>query len=132
MIGRAAQGRPWIFGDIAHYLDTGLHRSAPRTAQVKQWLLEHLTDHYDLYGEFAGVRTARKHIGWAVRALPGGEVFRQQMNALDSCEAQIQAVTDFFDQLSLSHDILPDAEVKPSDDDDTETQDARTTSCMAN
>ncbi len=76
MIGRAAQGRPWIFGDIAHFLATGKHRAAPLTQQVKQWLLAHLNDHYGLYGEFAGVRTARKHIGWAVRALPGGEAFR--------------------------------------------------------
>ena len=132
MIGRAAQGRPWIFGDIAHYLETGLRRPAPRTQQVKQWLLEHLTDHYGLYGEFAGVRTARKHIGWAVRALPGGEAFRQHMNTLDSCDAQILAVTDFFDQLSLTHALLPEDLPGFGDHNDNETDDAGTTTCMAN
>ena len=95
MIGRAAQGRPWIFQEIAHFLDTGTHRPAPRTQQVKAWLLEHLLDHYGLYGEWTGVRTARKHIGWAVRALPGGEAFRAHMNTLESCEDQLAAVTDF-------------------------------------
>ncbi|MDX9843367.1 MAG: tRNA dihydrouridine synthase DusB [Aquabacterium sp.] len=130
MIGRAAQGRPWIFGDIAHYLATGTHRAAPLTQQVKQWLLAHLDDHYGLYGEFAGVRTARKHIGWAVRALPGGEAFRTLMNALDSCAAQVQAVADYFDELSLGHDRLPAGAVDVSEDDDA--QEAREAACTAN
>ena len=130
MIGRAAQGRPWIFGDIAHYLATGTHRAAPLTQQVKQWLLAHLDDHYGLYGEFAGVRTARKHIGWAVRALPGGEAFRTRMNALDSCAAQVQAVADYFDELSLDHDRLPAGVVDVSEDDDA--QEAREAACTAN
>ncbi len=130
MIGRAAQGRPWIFGDIAHFLATGTHRAAPLTQQVKQWLLAHLNDHYGLYGEFAGVRTARKHIGWAVRALPGGEAFRTRMNALDSCEAQVQAVADYFDELSLDHDRLPAAAVDVAEDDDA--QEAREAACTAN
>jgi len=130
MIGRAAQGRPWIFGDIAHFLATGQHRAAPLTQQVKQWLLDHLNDHYGLYGEFAGVRTARKHIGWAVRALPGGEAFRTRMNALDSCEAQVQAVADYFDELSLDHDRLPAAAVDVAEDDDA--QEAREAACTAN
>ena len=130
MIGRAAQGRPWIFGDIAHFLATGQHRAAPLTQQVKQWLLDHLGEHYGLYGEFAGVRTARKHIGWAVRALPGGEAFRTRMNALDSCEAQVQAVADYFDELSLDHDRLPAAAVDVAEDDDA--QEAREAACTAN
>lgn len=107
MIGRAAQGRPWIFGDVAHFLATGTERPAPRTQLVKQWLVEHLHDHYSLYDEFIGVRTARKHIGWSVRQLPGGEAFRARMNTLESCDAQIAAVTDFFDHLSLHHEHLP-------------------------
>jgi tRNA-dihydrouridine synthase B len=130
MIGRAAQGRPWIFGDIAHFLATGTHRAAPLTQQVKQWLLAHLDDHYGLYGEFAGVRTARKHIGWAVRALPGGEAFRARMNALDNCVAQVQAVADYFDELSLDHDRLPAGVVDVSEDDDA--QEAREAACTAN
>ena len=132
MVGRAAQGRPWIFGDIAHFLATGEHRAQPLTEQVKQWLLEHLDDHYGLYGEFAGVRTARKHIGWAVRALPGGEAFRSHMNTLDVCSAQVQAVTDFFDQLSLSHVRLPNLATALSEDDDDATLPAEQALCMAN
>ena len=107
MIGRAAQGRPWIFGDIAHFLATGNERPQPEVREVKGWLIAHLHDHYQLYGEFAGVRTARKHIGWAVRALPGGEEFRARMNRLDSCETQVRAVTDWFDELADTHHFLP-------------------------
>ena len=107
MIGRAAQGRPWIFREIAHFLETGEHLPAPEVQQAKQWLLEHLHEHYGLYGEFAGVRTARKHIGWAVRALPGGESFRAFMNTLETCDTQVRAVTDWFDQLADSHHRLP-------------------------
>lgn len=130
MVGRAAQGRPWIFGDIAHYLATGTHRTPPTTQQVKHWLLSHLEDHYGLYGEFAGVRTARKHIGWAVRALPGGEAFRAQMNTLDSCDAQVRAVTDFFDVLSLTHDRLPAAAGEATGDDSLQAP--HQAACMAN
>ncbi|KNZ31039.1 MAG: tRNA-dihydrouridine synthase B [Methylibium sp. NZG] len=107
MIGRAAQGRPWIFREIAHFLATGEHLPAPEVQQAKRWLLEHLHDHYTLYGEFAGVRSARKHIGWAVRALPGGEAFRASMNLLESCDAQVSAVTDWFDELADAHTLLP-------------------------
>ena len=109
MIGRAAQGRPWIFGDIAHFLATGERRAAPEVREVKAWLVEHLHDHYKLYGEFAGVRSARKHIGWAVRGLPGGEAFRARMNALDDCERQLRAVGDWFDALGERHHRLPQA-----------------------
>jgi tRNA-dihydrouridine synthase B len=107
MIGRAAQGRPWIFREIAHFLDTGNHLPTPEVLQAKRWLLEHLHEHYGLYGEFAGVRTARKHIGWAVRALPGGEDFRAFMNTLDTCDTQVRAVNDWFDQLADTHHRLP-------------------------
>jgi tRNA-dihydrouridine synthase B len=107
MVGRAAQGRPWIFGDIDHFLRTGQLRDQPETQQVKQWLLEHLDDHYGLYGEFAGVRTARKHIGWAVKALPGGDAFRDQMNTLEASLDQVQAVQRYFDELAQAHPRLP-------------------------
>jgi len=107
MIGRAAQGRPWIFREIAHGLATGETLAPPATAEVRGWLLEHLHDHYALHGEYSGVRSARKHIGWAVRALPGGEAFRAVMNTLDSCEAQIEAVTMFFERLGERHVLLP-------------------------
>jgi tRNA-dihydrouridine synthase B len=107
MIGRAAQGRPWIFQEVAHYLAHGHLPPAPPTAQVRQWLLEHLEDHYSLYGGMAGVRTARKHIGWAVRALPGGEAFRTHMNGLQTTAEQTQAVSHFFHTLAEQHPLLP-------------------------
>jgi len=107
MIGRAAQGRPWIFGEIAHELATGQPLAPPATADVRRWLLEHLHDHYALYGEDSGARSARKHIGWAVRALPGGEAFRAVMNTLDRCDAQLAAVATFFDELGERHARLP-------------------------
>jgi tRNA-dihydrouridine synthase B len=97
MIGRAAQGRPWICREIDHYLRTGTHLPAPRVDEVRSLMHEHLQAHYAFYGEFLGVRTARKHIGWYVRELDGGEQFRQQMNLLESTEAQLAAVGDFFD-----------------------------------
>ncbi len=107
MIGRAAQGRPWIFRDIAHFMVTGEHLAPPLVAEVKQLLLAHLQDHYSLYGEFAGVRTARKHIGWYVRELPGGEAFRAHMNTLPDCQTQWAAVADYFDALNARMDRLP-------------------------
>jgi len=109
MIGRAAQGRPWIFREIAHFLSTGEHLRPPATRDVQRWLLEHLQAHYGLYGECGGVRSARKHIGWAVRALPGGEAFRAVMNTLDEVDAQVRAVTTFFDALADRHPVLPAA-----------------------
>ena len=107
MIGRAAQGRPWIFREIAHFLRTGEHLPAPEVLQVRAWLLEHLDDHYSLYGERAGTRTARKHIGWAVRALPGGEAFRSHMNGLESSASQQRAVAEWFGALAQRFERLP-------------------------
>lgn len=107
MVGRAAQGRPWIFREIAHFLETGEHLPQPEVVQAKAWLLEHLHDHYALYGEYTGVRSARKHIGWAVRALPGGEDFRTYMNTLSTCEEQVIAVTDWFDRMAEKNLRLP-------------------------
>ncbi len=107
MIGRAAQGRPWIFREIAHFLETGEEAAPPRVADVKAWLVEHLGDHYRLHGEYAGVRSARKHIGWTLRGLPGGDDFRAEMNTIESCEAQIKAVGDWFDALADSAPLMP-------------------------
>jgi len=107
MIGRAAQGRPWIFREIAHFLDTGTHRAPPLVAEVRRLLLDHLVEHYALYGDYSGVRTARKHIGWYVRALPGGEEFRSRMNAIEDCEAQLRAVGEYFDGLADLMDRIP-------------------------
>jgi tRNA-dihydrouridine synthase B len=107
MIGRAAQGRPWIFREIVHYLQTGEHLAPPLVAEIRRLLLDHLQEHYSLYGEFTGVRSARKHIGWYVRQLPGGEDFRQQMNTLDEAQAQYRAVSDYLDGLAAQMDRLP-------------------------
>ena len=107
MIGRAAQGQPWIFREIAHFLATGEHLAPPLVVEARRLLLAHLQDHYSLYGEFTGVRTARKHIGWYVRSLPGGEAFRARMNLLEDCAAQTAAVADFFDELGSRTDRLP-------------------------
>ncbi len=107
MIGRAAQGRPWIFREIAHFLATGDLLPPPPVLQARQWLLEHLDDHYGLYGEHAGVRTARKHIGWAVRLLPGGEDFRARMNQLDSSAEQVRALGQWCDELARTHPLWP-------------------------
>ena len=107
MVGRAAQGRPWIFREIAHYLATGEHLAPPLVSEVKRLLVEHLHDHYSLYDEFIGVRSARKHIGWYVRALPGGEAFRTAMNGLVDCAAQVAAVEQFLDHLNEKMDRIP-------------------------
>jgi tRNA-dihydrouridine synthase B len=107
MIGRAAQGRPWIFREMVHFMATGTHLAPPLVAEVRHVLLDHLQDHYALYGEFSGVRTARKHIGWYVKALPGGEDFRARMNLIEDCEAQSAAVGQYFDQLSERMERLP-------------------------
>ena len=109
MIGRAAQGRPWIFAEIAHYLATGLHLPPPRTLDVRDWLVEHLHDHHSLYGEFTGVRSARKHIGWYVHGLPGGAELRARINGIESANEQIAALDDWFARLADHHPRLPQA-----------------------
>ncbi|WP_338770691.1 tRNA dihydrouridine synthase DusB [Massilia sp. METH4] len=115
MVGRAAQGRPWIFREIDHYLRTGTHLPPPLVAEVRKLMDEHLRAHYAFYGEYLGVRTARKHIGWYVRDLPGGEEFRQEMNRLESTAEQLRAVDGFFEsqwkhgdrlQYRLAEDML--------------------------
>ena len=100
MIGRAAQGRPWIFREIRHYLDTGGHLPAPTVAEARAEILLHLADHYAFYGEVAGVRIARKHLGWYTRDLDGGEAFRREVNQLEASGGQIAAVGRFFDTLA--------------------------------
>jgi len=114
MIGRAAQGRPWIFREVAHYLATGTHLAPPLVAEVQRALLEHLQDHYGLYGEYTGVRSARKHIGWYVKYLPGGEAFRSAMNALETSEQQLDAVSAYFEELSQQMDRLPSVQWHPA------------------
>jgi tRNA-dihydrouridine synthase B len=107
MIGRAAQGRPWIFREVAHFLASGDTLAPPTVAEVRGWLVAHLHEHYALYGEASGVKSARKHIGWAVRALPGGEDFRARMNRIATCDEQVSAVGDWFLRLAERHQHLP-------------------------
>ena len=111
MLGRVAQGRPWVFREVVHFLATGTQLAPPLVMDVKHLLLDHLQDHYELYGEFTGVRSARKHIGWYVKSLPGGATFRAQMNALTDAEAQLQSVGNFFDGLSEVTDRMPAVDV---------------------
>ena len=108
-VGRGAQGRPRIFREIAHFLATGTHLAPPLVAEVRRLLLEHLQDHYALYGEFTGVRSARMHIGWYVKGLPGAEDFRTRMNGIEDSEAQSRAVASFFDALGSTMDRMPAA-----------------------
>ncbi len=124
MVGRAAQGRPWVFGQMAHFLATGSELAQPQVAEVRRLLLDHLQDHYSLYGEHIGVLSARKHIGWYVRALPGGEVFRAGMNALGDCKSQLAAVSGYFEQLGAQMDRLPEPVADCSDDNLTHTMEA--------
>jgi len=113
MIGRAAQGRPWIFREIAHFMQTGQLLAPPLVEEVRRLLQEHLQEHYSLYGEFIGVRSARKHIAWYIRGLPGADAFRMAMNRLDDCAAQQHAVDGYLDQLAQMGDRLPAPENSP-------------------
>ena len=96
MIGRAAQGRPWIFREIDHYLATGELLPPPRTEAVRALLVAHLDDHYRFYGDDVGLRTARKHIIWYTRPLVGGASFCDTMNRIEDCAGQVRAVDDFL------------------------------------
>ena len=100
MIGRAAQGRPWLFREIAHYLATGERLAPPAPAEMGAVLVEHLEGLDSLYGAEHGARVARKHIGWVVRELPGGEALRSAANGMQTVSAQRAAVNDFFDRLA--------------------------------
>ena len=100
MLGRAAQGRPWLFGQFAHYLATGETLPEADIRERHRVLLEHLEGLYDLYGEEQGTRVARKHIGWTVRDLPGGEAFRAAVVRIDAAEEQHAAVNDYFARLA--------------------------------
>ena len=100
MIGRAAQGRPWIFREISHYLETGEHLPLPEVAEIHRVLINHLQELYSFYGEYSGVRIARKHISWYTKGLVGSASFRHAMNQLQSVDEQFAAVNEFFSQLA--------------------------------
>ncbi len=103
MIGRAAQGNPWIFKQIKHYLENKTHIATPGNIEVCQVLTEHLKNLYDFYGEFSGVRIARKHIGWYIKDKQGAEIFRHSVNLVDDANTQLKRVTEFF---NLQQELL--------------------------
>ena len=96
LIGRAAQGRPWIFREIEHYLRTGTHLPAPTLYEVERILLEHLAELHSFYGDVMGPRIARKHVGWYLSTLPGAREFRAQFNRLENTDVQCASVRQYF------------------------------------
>jgi len=112
MIGRAAQGRPWIFREISHFLETGEMLPSPEVAEIHRVLVKHLNDLYDFYGEVTGVRIARKHISWYTKGLAGSAAFRHAMNQLQTCVEQRHAVDEFFGQLASQGQRLSYIEIE--------------------
>jgi tRNA-dihydrouridine synthase B len=106
MVGRAAQGRPWIFREIAHYLRTGEKLPEPGVAEVRDVLLGHLAHLHAFYGEVAGVRIARKHLGWYAKDRPENAAFRAVVNRADSADEQVRLTRDYFDALAAG--VAPD------------------------
>ncbi|MFT6394010.1 MAG: tRNA-dihydrouridine synthase B [Methylophilaceae bacterium] len=114
MIGRAAQGRPWIFREIQHFLETGTHLLPPTVEEIHTVMLEHLHDLYAFYGELSGMRVARKHISWYTKGLVGSAAFRHHMNTLQTTELQLQSISDFFLELQSRSErlVYEDADTK--------------------
>ena len=119
MIGRAAQGRPWLFREIEHYLRTGTHLLPPRVGEIHDILRAHLEDLYAFYGVDTGVRVARKHISWYTRGLVGSAAFRHRMNQLPGVAEQRQAVDEFFFSLAEQDERL-NYEYEPTNNNDIE------------
>jgi len=105
MIGRGAQGNPWIFKQISHYLTTNEHLALPHVKEVRETLIEHLHTLYDFYGDYTGVRMARKHIAWYSKGLRNGNAFRQHMNTLEHPQQQLDYTEQFFAQIE-QQDIM--------------------------
>ncbi|HEY0662119.1 MAG TPA: tRNA dihydrouridine synthase DusB [Lysobacter sp.] len=99
MVGRAAQGRPWIFREIAHHLATGDLLPAPSLTEIRDVLIGHLEHLHAFYGEHAGVRIARKHLGWYAKDRPENSAFRAIVNRAETADAQLQLTRDYFDAL---------------------------------
>ena len=99
LVGRAAQGRPWIFREIAHYLATGELLPEPTLAEVRDVLLGHLQHLHEFYGEVAGVRIARKHLGWYAKDRPENQAFRAVVNRAETAQAQLHLTGEYFDAL---------------------------------
>ena len=106
MIGRAAQGRPWIFRETEHFLNTGTHMLPPTVDEIHAVMLEHLHDLYAFYGDLTGMRMARKHISWYTKGLAGSAQFRHNMNTLQTIELQLEAISEFFAELKTKNERL--------------------------
>ncbi|MDA9085698.1 tRNA dihydrouridine synthase DusB [Methylophilaceae bacterium] len=107
MIGRAAQGRPWIFREIEHFLETGSHHPLPTINEIQETTIKHVLDLYDFYGEETGLRVARKHISWYTKGLKKSAQFRSDMNSLENCNDQINAINNYFDSLKEFSNFIP-------------------------
>ena len=99
MVGRAAQGRPWIFREIEHYLSTGMLLAEPGVEEIRTIMIEHLNNLYQFYGEYTGVRVARKHIAWYSKGQANGAEFRQRINCVETIDEQLSMTHAFFDTL---------------------------------
>lgn len=99
MVGRGAQGRPWIFREINHFLETGKHLENPSLDEVRSILLGHVKELHQFYGDFMGVRIARKHVSWYMQTHEQGKAFRSSFNALESSGEQLEALNVYFDNL---------------------------------
>ena len=100
MIGRAAQGRPWIFRAIRHFLETGQHLAPPSPLQIRDILLEHLETLYSFYGEYTGVRIARKHLSWYSKSHAGADQFRKSVNRIEDAKRQLIMTQNYFNHIS--------------------------------
>ena len=107
MIGRAAQGRPWIFREIEHFLETGSHHPLPTINEIQKTTIKHVLDLYDFYGEETGLRVARKHISWYTKGLKKSAQFRSDMNSLENCNDQINAINNYFESLKEFSNFIP-------------------------
>jgi len=105
MIGRAAQGRPWIFREIEHFLNTGEHLPEPTVAEIRDIMLGHLDNLYAFYGEFTGVRVARKHISWYSKGQSHGGAFRDAVCRVNTIDEQLGMTHEFFERLLEKEEI---------------------------
>jgi len=99
LIGRGAQGRPWIFREMLHFLETGTHLDEPPLTEVEQILTEHLAELHSFYGEHMGVRIARKHVGWYLQSHDPNKEFRKRFNAIDDALEQKDSIQQYFSGL---------------------------------